>query len=285
MKIIRDPEQFQRFCLRVKRQGKSLGLVPTMGYLHEGHLSLVRRARKENQITVLSIFVNPAQFGPKEDFARYPRDEKRDLRLCRREKVDCVFLPAREKMYAPDYETYVLPGKSASGLCGDLRPGHFQGVATVVAKLFNLALPERAYFGQKDYQQSLLMRRMVRDLNFPVRVIICPIARDPDGLAMSSRNTYLNAAARARALVIPRTLGWMKDQIEQGEKNAARLTAAGKKRLKTGLRKVDYLAVLDAETLLPVRKISGKIAIVCAGYAGKVRLLDNLVLRAGKKKR
>lgn len=280
MKIIRSAEQFQRFCLRAKRLGKSIGFVPTMGYLHEGHLSLVRRAKKENQITAVSIFVNPAQFGPKEDFARYPRSERRDLNLCRREKADCVFLPAREEIYTPDFDTYVDPGTLARGLCGAFRPGHFRGVATVVAKLFNLALPDRAYFGQKDYQQALVLRRMARDLNFPLRLVICPIVRDADGLAMSSRNVYLDAAARARALIIPRTLRWMESQIKQGANNAAALTRAGKKRLKTGLNKIDYLAVLDAETLLPVKKISGKIVIACAGYAGKVRLLDNVLLKA-----
>jgi pantoate--beta-alanine ligase len=256
-----------------------VGLIPTMGYLHEGHLSLVRRAKEECASVVVSIFVNPTQFGPKEDLSKYPRDLERDLRLLDPLGVDLVWTPTAEVMYPPGYQTWVEVESLASPLEGSMRPGHFRGVATVVAKLFLGVQPDRAYFGQKDAQQAAVLRRMTRDLNFPIEVVVCPILREPDGLAMSSRNVYLSPEERQAAIVLYRALGAAKSAWEAGERDAARLrtlmaaTIAGEP-----LAKMQYVSCADYDTLEELQTVTGKTLLSMAVYMGKTRLIDNFVL-------
>ncbi len=266
--------------------------MPTMGYLHEGHLSLFRRARRETDFVVVSIFVNPTQFGPREDFKEYPRDLKRDKAFCRKERVDILFLPTARALYPLGYDTFVEPGKLASRLCGRSRPGHFRGVATVVAKLFHLVRPDFAYFGQKDYQQALIITQMVRDLDFPIKVRICPTVRDPNGLALSSRNAYLDAAGRQNALCLVKALRWAKNQANRGVSVTRFLKAGMQRILSEGRIRVDYAEILNARDLLPVRRLSGKIVIALAGFVSvkrrgglsrKIRLIDNCVLDIRKR--
>ncbi len=278
MRVIEKPQEMQAWAAETKRAGKRLGLVPTMGFLHEGHLSLVRLARERCDVVAMSIFVNPTQFGPNEDFSRYPRAVARDLELCVGASVDVVFLPQPADMYAPDVSVAVEEERLSLGLCGASRPGHFRGVCTVVAKLFNIALPDMAVFGQKDYQQAAVIRRMVRDLNFPVELVVAPILRDPDGLAMSSRNTYLSAAERSMGLGLSQALALARDAAAAGEGDAD----AVRKRMRAHLEgkglRVDYVAVVDADTLEPVAELArGQVALVAA-YAGKTRLIDNAML-------
>ena len=274
MNVFRDPQKLQAWCRARRLRGKSLALVPTMGYLHEGHLSLIKKAKdlKADEI-VVSIFVNPVQFGPNEDYEKYPRDEKADLKLCRAAGATAVFLPTPEVMYAPGHSVYVNEESLSKGLCGARRPGHFRGVCTVVAKLFNLTHPTLAVFGQKDYQQAQVIRRMVRDLNFDVRVVVAPIVREKSGLAKSSRNTYLSDAEREKALVLSKTLAG----IAAG---AVKTTAAAAKLIEKGGLKVDYVECVDAETLAPRSKIAPGAAVLLAAFCGKTRLIDNIVLPA-----
>jgi len=272
-----------RAFLAVQRvAGKRIGLVPTMGYLHAGHLSLVHAARRECDVVVLSIFVNPKQFGPQEDFATYPRDMEGDLRQAREAGVDAVFAPAVEEMYPPDFLTEVAVHELTAPLCGTSRPGHFNGVTTVVAKLFNIVGPDRAYFGQKDYQQVTILRKMATDLCMPLEVITCPTVREPDGLAMSSRNAYLNPAERQAALVLSRALRLAEERLAQGERQGAHLTAVLRDYIvKEPLTCIDYVAVCDPQTLREVEQISGTVLVALAVYIGKTRLIDNAVLRVG----
>lgn len=249
-----------------------------MGFLHEGHLSLFRKARRENDIVIGSIFVNPAQFGPHEDFSRYPRNLKRDCALLAKEKADWLFVPGPKALYPGNYQTFVDPGALARGLCGRSRPGHFRGVATVVAKLLNLALPDRAYFGQKDYQQALVIKKMIQDLHLPVKMKICPIVRDRDGLALSSRNSYLTPEERERALCLARSLNVAKRLIMKGIREKRAIRTAIRKILVPELSRIDYVEILDARDLSPVKRISGTILIALAGFVGKVRLIDNCLL-------
>ncbi len=256
-----------------------VGLVPTMGYLHEGHLSLVRRAKEECASVVVSIFVNPTQFGPSEDLAAYPRDMERDLRLLEPLGVDLVWAPTPEIMYPSGYQTWVQVEALAEPLEGSMRPGHFRGVTTVVAKLFNGVLPTRAYFGQKDAQQAAVIRRMTRDLNFPVEIIVCPTVREPDGLAMSSRNAYLNPQERQAATVLYRALSVAREAYEAGERNAERLCALMRETLATEpLARVQYVSCADYDTLEELDTVSGKALLSMAVFVGKTRLIDNLVL-------
>ncbi|HNV86252.1 MAG TPA: pantoate--beta-alanine ligase [Candidatus Omnitrophota bacterium] len=278
MKRIRSPKKFQSLCLSLRRGGKRIGFVPTMGFLHEGHLSLFRKARRENDVVIGSIFVNPTQFGPREDFDRYPRNLKRDCALLAKEKVDWLFTPNRDDLYPEGYQTFVEPGALARGLCGRSRPGHFRGVATVVMKLLNLSLPSRIYLGQKDYQQALVIRRLVEDFHVPAEVKICPIVRASDGLALSSRNSYLSPEERRRALCFFKSLGTAKEWIGNGERNPRRVRAGIRKILVPGLSRVDYIEILDARDLSRIKRISGRIVIALAGFVGKVRLIDNCVL-------
>ncbi len=278
MRVIEKPVEMQAWAQETKRAGKRLGLVPTMGFLHEGHLSLVRLARERCDVVAMSLFVNPTQFGPNEDFSTYPRAVARDLELCRSAGVAAVFLPQPADMYAPDASVAVVEERLSLGLCGAARPGHFRGVCTVVAKLFNIALPDVAVFGQKDYQQVAVLRRMVRDLNFPVEIVMAPILRDPDGLAMSSRNTYLSAEDRRMGLGLSQALALAREAAAAGECDAAGMMARMRTHLEGKGLRVDYTAIVDADTLEPAVTLArGQVALVAA-YAGKTRLIDNAVL-------
>ncbi len=255
------------------------GFVPTMGYLHEGHLSLVRRARAENDHVAVSIFVNPTQFGPHEDYDRYPRDLERDLRLLEPLGVDLVFAPSVEEMYPSGFQTWVVVEEVSRPLEGAARPGHFRGVATVVAKLFHIVQPDRAYFGQKDAQQVAVIRRMVRDLNFPVEIVVCPTVREPDGLAMSSRNTYLSPEERRAATVLFRALQAAKARYEAGERDAERLREAMREVIGAEpLARLDYVSVADPETMQELSRVEGRALLSLAVYIGKTRLIDNILL-------
>lgn len=263
----------------LKQKGKTIGFVPTMGYLHKGHLSLVRQAKKNCDITVMSIYVNPLQFGSKEDFKKYPRDLKRDAQMAEKVGVDYLYIPEHKQMYPEGYLTTVEVDKMTKVLCGASRPGHFKGVTTVVAKLFNIVLPDIAYFGQKDAQQAVVIKKMVKDLNMPLVIKVMPIIRECDGLAMSSRNIYLSQAKRKEALVLYNSLKLAKQLIDQGQKNASKITQAIKsliRRMKSA--KIDYVSIVDAENLMPKKKIKGKVLIALAVFIGKTRLIDNLVL-------
>jgi pantoate--beta-alanine ligase len=257
-----------------------VGLVPTMGYLHEGHLSLVRAARGECASVVVSIFVNPAQFGPKEDLSTYPRDLPRDLSLLQAEGVDLVWMPTAEVMYPPGYQTWVTVEQVAGPLEGAMRPGHFRGVATVVAKLFNAVQPQKAYFGQKDAQQAAVIRRMALDLNFPLEIVICPIQREPDGLAMSSRNVYLEPSERLAARVLSRALQAAREAYEGGERDSNRLRELMKNTINAEpLARLQYISCADPGTLQEIEgPLEHKALLSMAVYIGKTRLIDNLVL-------
>ncbi|PLV59815.1 pantoate--beta-alanine ligase [Thermotoga sp. KOL6] len=279
MRVIETIEEMKRFSEEMRERKKTIGFVPTMGYLHEGHLSLVRRAREENDVVVVSIFVNPTQFGPNEDYERYPRDFERDKKLLKEEKVDCVFHPSVEEMYPSDFSTYVEETMLSRHLCGKSRPGHFRGVCTVVAKLFNIVKPHRAYFGQKDAQQFRVLRRMVRDLNMDVEMIECPIVREPDGLAMSSRNVYLSPDERTQALALYQSLKIAENLFMNGEKNANRIKEEMIKHLsKFDKVKIDYVEIADEETLEPVEQIDRRVIVAIAAWVGKARLIDNTIL-------
>ncbi len=271
-------------CAQHRREGKRVGLVPTMGALHEGHLSLVRAARTQSDVVAVSIFVNPIQFGPKEDLAKYPRTFERDCQLLEAEKVDLVFAPSNEDMYPAGATTYVTVEQLSEKLCGRSRPGHFRGVTTVVAKLFHIVEPELAFFGQKDAAQATILRRMVRDLNLPVRMVICPIVREKDGLAMSSRNAYLDPQQRKQALVLYRSLMRVQTMADTGERSAAKLIEAAKQVIgeEAGAR-LDYFEIVDPETLDSVQDISRGALVAVAAFVGATRLIDNVVLHgAGK---
>lgn len=256
-----------------------LGFVPTMGYLHEGHLSLVRAARAGCASVAASIFVNPTQFGPTEDLAKYPRDLERDLRLLEAAGVDLVWTPTKEEMYPPNFQTWVTVDAITTRLEGEIRPGHFRGVTTVVAKLFNGMQPQRAYFGQKDAQQALVIRRMAQDLAFPVEIIVCPIVREPDGLAMSSRNVYLNPAERQAARVLSRALNAAREAYLAGERDAEQLRRIALAIFAAEpLARVQYVSLADAETLQELERVSGPALLSTAAYIGKTRLIDNLLL-------
>ncbi len=257
----------------------TFGLVPTMGYLHEGHLSLVRRARTECDHVGVSIFVNPTQFAPSEDLAKYPRDLPRDLAQLEKEGVDLVWTPTPETMYPPGYQTFVTVEEVSRPLEGRVRPGHFRGVATVVAKLFNAFTPNKAYFGQKDAQQVVVVRRMTSDLNFPVEIVVCPIVREPDGLAMSSRNVYLNPEERRAATVLYRALSAAKALFDAGERNANRLVAAMSHAIAAEpLAKPDYVSAADPDTCIELERVQKRVLLSLAVKIGATRLIDNFLL-------
>lgn len=279
MKIIRKIKLMQEYVKRQRKAGRSVGFVPTMGALHEGHLSLIRRAKKENDMAVVSIFVNPTQFGPKEDFKKYPRPLAKDMRLAKNAGAEVIFNPSAVEMYPVGYQTYVEVGKIAEGLCGASRPGHFRGVATIVAKLFNAVPSNKAYFGQKDYQQVQVIKQMVNDLNIPLQVVVCPIVREKDGLAMSSRNQYLNPEERKSATCLYEALKIAKAMIGRGVKDACKIKTEIRNIIESNLlARVDYIEIVDAENLEPVKKIEGKITIALAVFIGKTRLIDNMVI-------
>ncbi len=266
-----------------ERLPEPVGFVPTMGYLHEGHLSLVRCAKRDNNSVAVSIFVNPTQFGPNEDLESYPRDLQRDLALLEAEGVDLVWTPTAEVMYPPGFQTWVEVTEITQLLEGARRPGHFRGVTTVVAKLFNGVQPQRAYFGQKDAQQARVIQQMVRDLNFPIEIVVCPIAREPDGLAMSSRNTYLNPAERKAATVLYRALSAAKAAFQQGERDAGALRKIMEDTINAEpLARLQYVSCADPDTLEELHGTVEKALLSMAVYVGKTRLIDNMLLGTGK---
>lgn len=279
MQIISDPLRMQRWSREFRRSGKHLGFVPTMGALHAGHLSLVKMASTQCDAVVASIFVNPLQFGPTEDFAKYPRTFERDCQLLEAENVSVVFAPSKEDMYPTDAKTRVDVAELSDRLDGGSRPGHFKGVATVVAKLFNIVQPDRAYFGQKDAAQVAVLKRMVRDLNFDLELVVAPIVRESDGLALSSRNVYLDPQQRKQALVLSRALNRISFLRDQGDTSAASLIQHGKQIIadEPGA-KLDYLAIVDPNTLEPVEDVSKGALVAVAAWFGTTRLIDNLLL-------
>jgi pantoate--beta-alanine ligase len=281
MKVCHTIDEMRAASRAARREGKSLGLVPTMGALHEGHLSLVRAAKAQCDLVAASIFVNPLQFGPSEDLAKYPRTFDRDRELFAQEGVDFIFAPSVEEMYPAGAVTYVTVEGLSDKLCGRSRPGHFRGVTTVVAKLFNIVEPDRAFFGQKDAAQSTIIRRMVRDLNIPVQVVVCPIVREPDGLAMSSRNAYLDPQQRESARVLYRSLMAVQERFDRGERKVQALIEAGKQAFaQEPFVRLDYFEIVDPETLDPVDDLSRPALVAVAAFVGKARLIDNIILQS-----
>lgn len=279
MKISGKIDEVRAQVKEWKKQGLSVALVPTMGYLHEGHKSLMERARKENDKVVVSIFVNPMQFGPNEDLESYPRDLDRDSKICEAAGVDLIFHPEVEEMYGPDFHAYVDMHTLPEKLCGASRPVHFRGVQTVVSKLFHIIPADRAYFGQKDAQQLAIIRRMVMDLNFDIEIIGCPIIREEDGLAKSSRNTYLSEEERKQAVILNQALEAAMDAINAGEKDAAKVKQIIIDKLHTcPLAKIDYVEVVSFDTIQPIEKVEGAVLIAIAVYIGTTRLIDNRII-------
>lgn len=278
MKIVGTVKEVREQVKEWKKQGLSVGLVPTMGYLHEGHKSLMEAARKDNDKVVVSIFVNPMQFGPTEDLATYPRDLDHDAALCESVGVDLIFHPEAEEMYEKDFCSFVDMTGLTEGLCGKTRLIHFRGVCTVVNKLFNIVTPDHAYFGQKDGQQLAVIKRMVRDLNMDIEIVGCPIVREEDGLAKSSRNTYLSPEERKAALILSKTVALGKE-LAKTEKDANKVVEAMKENIKTEpLAKIDYVEAVDALSMAPVEKLEGTCMLAMAVYIGKTRLIDNTLI-------
>lgn len=277
MKIVSTIEEVRAQVKEWKKEGQSIGFVPTMGYLHEGHMSLIDAAG-ENDKVVVSIFVNPMQFGPMEDLASYPRDLEHDAKLCEEHGVDLIFHPTPEEMYGDQFYSYVDMDVMTKELCGLSRPVHFRGVCTVVTKLFNIVTPDRAYFGQKDAQQLAVIKRMVKDLNMPLTITGCPIIREADGLAKSSRNTYLSIEEREAALVLSRSIFLGKEMVEKGERDCKKILAAMTAEIeKEPLAKIDYVKIVDLDTMQQVEKIDRGILAAIAVYIGKTRLIDNFM--------
>ncbi len=279
MKIIENIKTIQQISDNLKREEKTIGFVPTMGYLHEGHLSLVRESKKENDITFVSIFVNPTQFGPAEDFSQYPRDLERDKKLLEDEKVDYLFYPTTQIMYPSDYSTYANVQKLDETLCGRRRIGHFRGVVTVVLKLFNIVSPTSTYFGQKDAQQALIIRQMIRDLNLNISFRVLPIVREKDGLAMSSRNRYLTPEEREEAIALYKSLKKAEELFKKGERDSLKIKSEIYKIIYSHkLLKMDYVEIVSLKDLKPINKIKNKALLALAVYLGKARLIDNTIL-------
>lgn len=278
MKIVSTIKEVREYVNTWKKEGNTVGFVPTMGYLHEGHMSLVNAAG-ENDKVVVSIFVNPMQFGPNEDLASYPRDLERDAKMCEEHGVDLIFHPTPEEMYEDNFYSYVDMNTLTEELCGLTRPVHFRGVCTVVTKLFNIVLPDKAYFGQKDAQQLAVIKRMVKDLNMPLEIIGCPIVREADGLAKSSRNTYLSEKERKAALVLSRSIFLGKEMAEQGEADAAKIVAAMTEEIsKEPLAKIDYVKAVSMDNMQQIKTMEGSVLIAIAVYIGKTRLIDNFMI-------
>ncbi|MDP3732065.1 MAG: pantoate--beta-alanine ligase [Candidatus Omnitrophota bacterium] len=284
MRIIRNIKEMAGFSDKMRSKGKAIGFVPTMGALHEGHSSLIRRAHKENDIVVVSIFVNPIQFGPKEDYRRYPRNLKHDARLCQKAGADVIFCPEVQQMYHDNYKTYVIVENLSDVLCGKFRPGHFKGVATIVTKFFNIVRPHKAYFGQKDAQQAIIIKKIAEDLNIPVRIKVMPTVREKDGLAMSSRNTYLNKEERLDAKVLYQALILAKNLIKRGYADS--LGIIRKMRRLINKKKsacIQYISIVNPNDLQPIDKIRGKVLITLSAWIGKTRLIDNIIVNPNDK--
>lgn len=279
IKVVHTIEEVREEVKKYRSEGLSVGFVPTMGYLHEGHQSLIKRAVEENDRVVVSIFVNPMQFGPTEDLETYPRDLEADTRLCEATGANLIFNPEPEEMYAKGFCSFVDMNGLTKELCGKSRPIHFRGVCTVVSKLFNIVTPDRAYFGQKDAQQLAVIKRMVADLNIPVAIIGCQIIREEDGLAKSSRNTYLSEEERKAALILSKTIFMGKKMVEDGEKDVEKITAAMKKNIESEpLAKIDYVEIVDFDTIEKIDTINGSALCAMAVYIGKTRLIDNFIV-------
>ncbi|CAB1243978.1 Pantothenate synthetase [Clostridiaceae bacterium BL-3] len=284
MKTVKTIKEVRQQVREWKKEGLSIGLVPTMGCLHEGHKSLIDTAVKENDKVVVSVFVNPIQFGPNEDFGTYPRNIEHDKKLCESSGASMIFNPEPSEMYFGDRSTNVEVEGLTEGLCGAKRPGHFRGVCTVVSKLFNIVTPDMAYFGEKDAQQLAVVKRMVRDLNFDVQVVGCPIIREEDGLAKSSRNTYLSKEERQAALVLNKSLKKAKKLLEDGEKDTLLVKRVIEQEInKQPLARVDYIEIADSESLRPVKKANESLLVAIAVFIGKTRLIDNFTFRTGEK--
>jgi pantoate--beta-alanine ligase len=280
MKVIKTIKEMKEFSSRVRGAGKTIAFVPTMGSFHEGHLSLMREGRKKGDLLVVSLFVNPTQFAPHEDFKNYPRDFEKDSRMAEEAGTDILFAPEADEMYPSDHQTLVLVERVTRNLCGRSRPTHFRGVATVVIMLFEIVMPHMAFFGEKDYQQLITIRRMVRDLHMSVEVVGMPTVRETDGLAMSSRNTYLLPEERSAALSLYRSLQRAKELLQKREQRASRILDEMKEILQAEpLVRMDYVQICDADTLQDVDRIEGDVVIALAAYLGKTRLIDNLVYR------
>ncbi|MDD6088667.1 MAG: pantoate--beta-alanine ligase [Desulfovibrionaceae bacterium] len=276
MQVFSTVEEIRKIVKGWRREGLSVGLVPTMGFLHEGHRSLIDCAVRENDRVVVSVFVNPIQFGPNEDLASYPRNLEADTILCEKAGAHALFHPAPEEMYLPGFCTFVDVPDLSRFLCGKTRPTHFRGMCTVVSKLFHIVMPDRAYFGQKDAQQLAIVRRMVRDLQFDIQIVGCPIIREPDGLAKSSRNTYLNPEERRAAVVLSRAVALGREMMEHGERSAAAVESAMKCLIEQEpLARIDYVTVADAQSMTPVERIEGPVLCAMAVYIGTTRLIDN----------
>lgn len=276
MRVVKSVKEVRDAVKEWKAQGLSVGFVPTMGYLHEGHESLIKKAVKDNDRVVVSIFVNPMQFGPTEDLDKYPRDLERDSKLCENAGANLIFHPEKEEMYFEDFSSYVDINGLSDELCGKSRPIHFRGVCTVVTKLFNIVNPDRAYFGEKDAQQLAIIRRFVRDLNIDIEIIGCPIIREEDGLAKSSRNTYLSKKERQAALILSQSLNLAKDAINSGERNSSVVIDIISNSIKKEpLAKIDYIEVVDSLAMKPVKTIEKSVLVAIAVYIGKTRLIDN----------
>ncbi len=280
MKIVKTIPRLRQLVAAQRIKGRGIGLVPTMGALHQGHLSLIRLAKRTSEFVVVSIFVNPAQFGPKEDLKKYPRELQRDAALCSTAGADLIFAPRVQDVYPDDYRTYVTVERLTDGLCGASRPGHFRGVATVVSKLFNMVRPDVAVFGQKDAQQAAVIRQMARDLDFPVKFVVGPIVREKDGLAMSSRNAYLTPAERAQAPALYHALNLAKWLARSGRREAGMVKREMTKMLarEAPLGEVDYIGIVDNRTLEPVKKITGDTLVALAVRFSSARLIDNIII-------
>lgn len=280
MKIVKEIKEMQSLADSLRRDGKKISLVPTMGFLHEGHLSLMRIARPKCDVLVVSIFVNPTQFGPNEDLNKYPQDFKRDEKLCHKENVDVIFYPTKDMMYREPYYTFINVEKLSETMCGASRPGHFMGVTTVVGKLFNIVKPHMAVFGEKDYQQAIIIKQMVRDLNFDVEILTGPIVREPDGLAMSSRNKYLSPEERQNALVLYNSLKLVEKLVKEGNDDSKFVyTKMSNLIQQIPDTTIDYIAIVDSSTLQPVHKVQNNTIIALAVKVGSTRLIDNTLIQ------
>jgi len=279
MDIVTDIGLMRRTAEGIRQNGKRIGFVPTMGYLHPGHLSLVRRARELSGVVVVSLFVNPTQFGPAEDYDTYPRDLPRDISLLEETGCDILFRPAAEQMYPPEHSTFVEVRGLTETLCGASRPGHFRGVTTVVAMLFEIVRPHLAVFGQKDAQQAIVIRRMAADLHQDIEIVVAPTVREPDGLAMSSRNQYLSPGERQEAPALYGALQWARSRIGEGERHAGALIDGMRRRIESETSgRVDYIAVVDTDRLRPLEEVSGEVLIALAVKFGRARLIDNIIV-------